>query len=144
LNATLGIAMTCSDLSETLRTQLLTIQHALFRVGGDLATPLTKKEKQDRVAPEHVSVLEEWIVELESGLPPQQKFIIPGGSVAASHLHVSRTVCRRAERRVTALAAAEDINPVVQMYLNRLSDYLFLAARRANTDSGRGDREVEY
>lgn len=144
LNAVIGVVLTCVDLPETLRDHLLQIQHSLFRVGGDLATPLTKKEKEDRVGPEHVTVLEEWINTLESSLPAQRQFILPGGSPAAAHLHLARTVCRRAERRVTLLMNAELINPIVQVYLNRLSDYLFIAAREANRASGAGDVEVKY
>ncbi len=144
LNAAIGVAIACPDLPADIRGNLTTVQHALFRVGGDLATPLSKKEKEDRVGPEHVQLLEQWITALEASLPAQQKFILPGGSPAAAHLHFSRTVCRRAERRVTALAAAEEINPQVQVYLNRLSDYLFIAAREANRAAGAGDCEVQY
>ncbi len=144
LNAAIGVAIACPNVPDVMTAQLLKIQHTLFRVGGDLATPLTKKEKQERVGAQHVSELEEWITALESTLPQQQRFILPGGSPAGSHLHYSRTVCRRAERRVTALAEIEEINPQVVIYLNRLSDYLFVAAREANRVSGMGDVEVRY
>ncbi len=144
LNAVIGVVIACPDLPEALRDHLFQIQHSLFRVGGDLATPLTKKEKEDRVGPEHVTILEGWISALESSLPAQRQFILPGGSPAAAHLHLARTVCRRGERRVTSLMAVEAINPAVQIYLNRLSDYLFIAAREANRVSGKGDVEVKY
>ncbi len=144
LNAAFGIVLTSSGLTSSLRARLTSIQHMLFRVGGDLATPLQKKEKRERIGVADVRDLEEWITALESSLPPQRQFILPGGCPAAAHLHFARTVCRRAERRVTALATIEEINPQVQIYLNRLSDYLFVAAREANQKTGTGDVEVQY
>ena len=144
LNAALGVAITSLDLPADIREQLLRVQHALFRVGGDLATPLTKKEKQERVGLEHVEVIDGWIREIEPALPLQQRFILPGGSPAAAHLHLARTICRRAERRVTALMGIEVINPAIQIYLNRLGDLLFLLARKVNVERGVGDVEVEY
>lgn len=143
LNATIGAAI-ASGMPLPLQDPLLRIQHALFRVGGDLATPLTRQEKEERVGPEHVEVLEEWIRTLESSLPPQTKFILPGGSSAGAHLHCARTICRRAERIVVRLMSTEAINPGVQIYLNRLSDYLFLAAREVNRLEGIPDVEVQY
>ncbi len=144
LNAAIGVALTSADLSGALRVQLTSIQHLLFRVGGDLATPLAVKEKQERVGDDHIRMIEEWIAVLESSLPPQRQFILPGGSVVAAHLHLARTICRRAERWVCALGEKEVLNPCVQICLNRLSDYLFLAAREGNRTAGVGDSDVRY
>ena len=144
LNAALGVAIASPDLPQPIREQLLQIQHALFRVGGDLATPLTKQEKQERVGLEHVEMLDGWIRAIEPQLPQQQRFILPGGSPAAAHLHLARTICRRAERRATALMNIEVINPAIQIYLNRLGDLLFLFARTVNVERGVGDVEVQY
>ncbi len=144
LNAALGVALATTDLTAPLREPLTNIQHMLFRVGGDLATPLQKQEKRERIGAADIHAIEQDIIALEVTLPQQRQFILPAGKPAAAHLHFARTVCRRAERRVTALAAVEEINPYVQMYLNRLSDYLFLAAREANFAAGSGDVEVRY
>ncbi|MSR87499.1 cob(I)yrinic acid a,c-diamide adenosyltransferase [Candidatus Peribacteria bacterium] len=144
LNAALGVAIATPGIHEELRDQLIVLQHALFRLGGDLATPIVKKSKQDRIASDHVVVLEEWITTLESSLEPQRAFILPGGSPLAARLHLARTICRRAERRVSALMTVEPLNPAVQVYLNRLSDYFFLAAREANRAAGMPDVEVQY
>ena len=144
LNAAIGVAIASADLSRGLRQQLTAVQHSLFRVGGDLATPLAGQEKQERVGAQHVDVLEEWITILESSLSPQRTFILPGGTPAAAHLHLARTVCRRAERRVSALMGIEVINPAVQIYLNRLSDYLFLAARECNREAKVPHVDVRY
>ena len=144
LNAALGAVLAIGALSENLCEQLIKIQHLLFRVGGDLATPLSTKEKQDRVGGEHVQQIEEWIIAMESALAPQRSFILPGGSPAASLLHLARTICRRAERSVIALQKKESVNLQVSVLLNRLSDYLFLLARTANHEEGVTDMHVQY
>ena len=144
LNAAIGVALTCVDLPEVLKAQLTSVQHLLFRVGGDLATPFAVKEKQERVGDDHIRQIEEWIAALEASLPLQRQFILPGGSPVAAHLHLARTVCRRAERWVCALGEREVLNPCVQIFLNRLGDYLLVAAREANREMGVGDIEVRY
>ena len=144
LNAVIGCVLAQTGLTETMATQLTHLQHLLFRVGADLATPMESKAKTQRIEPEHVAELEKEIDALESSLAPQQTFILPGGSEAAALLHLARTVCRRAERCLVHLKAQEPVNEQVLIFLNRLSDYLFLLARKANADTGTGDVEVRY
>jgi cob(I)alamin adenosyltransferase len=141
LNALLGVILAEPDVAATLRERLLRVQRLLFTVGADLATPdLAQKVK--RVEAAHVHELEEWITPLENVLPALQKFILPSGSRLGSLLHLARTVCRRAERWVVTLGETETINRDAQIYLNRLSDYLFLAAREANLATGAKETEV--
>lgn len=144
LNAVLGVVLASAHLSVTARTQLTEIQHLLFRIGGDLATPLDKESKQERVGSEHIACIEEWITQIEHRLEPQRAFILPGGTSAGAHLHLARTVCRRAERSVVTLQKIEQVNPDVGILLNRLSDYFFLLARMANAEAGVPDTEVQY
>jgi cob(I)alamin adenosyltransferase len=113
------------------------IQADLFEIGAHLASPGTSRFPG--VDPSRIEALERAIDEMERELSPLTTFILPGGSPAAAQLHIARTVCRRAERRVTAL---EDDSPATQStiaYLNRLSDYLFVAARYANLKAGAAD-----
>jgi len=140
LNAILGVVRT-STLPSSLEQQLGTISADLFTLGADLATPLDPPPAYEipRITGEHVHELEQWIDEHDASLQPLKTFILPGGSPAAAHLHVARTVCRRAERRVVALAAHEDIGVWVMKYLNRLSDYLFTVSRVANAAAGISD-----
>ena len=144
LNACIGVVLASKDLSPKRSEQLLRVQNLLFRVGADLATPLAVNAKVDRMAKEHVMELEEWIHTLEAELPPQTSFILPGGSVSSANLHLARTICRRAERWIVALERDETINPAVRIFMNRLSDYLFIAARAANHEKGIADTSVQY
>ncbi|NOS67053.1 MAG: cob(I)yrinic acid a,c-diamide adenosyltransferase [Candidatus Peribacteraceae bacterium] len=144
LNAILGVVLASVHLSVDARKQLTDIQHLLFRVGGDLATPMQKESKQERVSAEHVARVEEWINVIENSLLPQKSFILPGGTSAAAHVHHARTVCRRAERSVVSLQKIEPVNPDVQVLLNRLSDYFFLLARKLNAEAKVWDTEVKY
>ncbi len=136
LNAALGSAR--AELEEAdLREWLSTIQSSLFDLGGELAIPdveaLAAKGKDlPRVVEAEVDQLEQWIDQLETELAPLRQFVLPGGSRAAAALHLARTVCRRAERQVIALAAREPVAPLLIRYLNRLSDLLFVMARTAN------------
>jgi cob(I)alamin adenosyltransferase len=114
---------------------LIIIQNQLFVVGADLATP-GHAAKIPRVGDSDVTVLEQAIDQFEAILPPLTQFILPGGNLAAAHLHLARTICRRAERHVVSLAREEACSPVISMYLNRLSDFLFVAARAANHLAG--------
>lgn len=115
------------------------IQNDLFDLGADLATPGVEMENALRVQPQQVERLEREIDALNAELQPLNSFILPGGSPAASYLHLARTVVRRAERQTCAAAEQEPINPVAIQYLNRLSDYMFVLARYLN---GRGQADV--
>lgn len=117
---------------------LARIQNQLFVVGADLATP-GEAANIPRVGPAEVAFLEQTIDALEAELPALTQFILPGGSPAAAQLHLARTVCRRAERWVVQLGRHEPVGPDVGVYLNRLSDCLFVLARAANARLGRPD-----
>jgi len=109
------------------------IQHDLFDVGADLATPYKKSpDKALRITDVQVKRLEQEIDALNAALKPLNSFVLPGGTEASAHLHAARTIVRRAERVVCALAAKEKVNPAALRYLNRLSDFLFVLARVAN------------
>lgn len=144
LNAIIGLALCEQSMNWTIRDQLQQLQHLLFRLGADLATPIDAKAKQERMNDDHIGMIEQWISGLEKALPRQTAFLLPGGSKLASLLHVTRTVCRRAERCVVTLEKTEAINASVRIFLNRLSDYLFLAARKANAEKKMKETEVEY
>lgn len=135
LNSILGVVLTY-PLSEDGHRLLQHLQHQLFILGADLATPLSKKVKIERIGSEDIKVLEQWIDKLEENLPPLTSFILPGGSQAGATLHLARTVCRRAERKTVALHQVEDISSDSVIYLNRLSDLLFVLARFENLTTG--------
>jgi cob(I)alamin adenosyltransferase len=144
-NASLGVAIARLDASDDadLRAALQLAQHDLFDCGADLCVPIAKDENPGdklRVTPEQVARLETLIDEYNEPLSPLKSFVLPGGTVAAAHLHVARTAVRRAERVVVRLVQDEPdtTNQTVMVYLNRLSDLLFVLARRAN-DNGGGD-----
>ncbi|HTO70328.1 MAG TPA: cob(I)yrinic acid a,c-diamide adenosyltransferase [Myxococcota bacterium] len=136
LNSVVGVAR--AELGhDDLRAKLETIQSSLFDLGGELATPGAARERKGpRVADADVAELEAWIDALETELEPLRNFILPGGSRAASFLHLARTVCRRAERAVISLAECEEIDALLVRYLNRLSDLLFVMARAVNRRAG--------
>lgn len=138
-NALLGVTRALLDDPE-LEARLTQVQSDLFIVGADLATPHVEGKAASssvpRVQPADVERLEGWIDEAEAQLSPMRSFILPGGCLAAAYLHLARTVCRRAERRVVALEHLEEINPHVRVYLNRLSDLLFVWARLVNQRTG--------
>lgn len=118
------------------------IQHELFDGGGDLANVM--KERVYKLTEAPIEILEARIDSLSEEAPPLKKFILPGGSSAAATLHIARTVARRAERQaVTLMTEVEDVSPIVQKYLNRLSDYLFAAARVVNFRLKISDVEYE-
>ncbi|KAA0955683.1 cob(I)yrinic acid a,c-diamide adenosyltransferase [Sporosarcina sp. ANT_H38] len=144
LNSFVGKAMTELDpvIFADMLTDLEAIQNELFDGGGDLANVM--KERHYKLSEEPVEVLEQRIDVLMEEAPPLEKFILPGGTPAAATLHIARTVARRAERRTVTLMNAEeeeDVPAVVQRYLNRLSDYLFVAARIANSRVNVPDNE---
>jgi cob(I)alamin adenosyltransferase len=140
-NSALGHAVAAlGDLAVHL-SALVRIQNDLFDLGADLATPgedFAPSEMVLRIVPAQASWLEAQIDGLNQDLAPLTSFILPGGSEAAARLHVARASVRRAERAVTALAAAEPVNPTALAYVNRLSDYLFVLARAVNA-AGAGD-----
>jgi len=138
LNAILGVVLSESGLPEQLRQPLGRVQRALFTVGADLASV----SGGSRLSAMSIGELEQWGVAMEAALPSLSAFILPGGSHIAALLHQARAVCRRAERWIVGLAQEELINPEVRVYLNRLSDCLFLAARMANREGAREEVEV--
>jgi cob(I)alamin adenosyltransferase len=129
LNAQIGLALTADGLPERYAGWLRRVQNDLFDLGADLSVPPGGERERLRVAPEQVAWLEEACDEVNAELAPLRSFVLPGGTRAAAHLHVCRTVCRRAERRAIQV---EDGNPEVVRYLNRLSDLLFILSRGAN------------
>ncbi len=142
LNATIGFAMAVQPMVR-IDDVLAPIQHDLFAIGALLATP--DREKMQRhlekanVDDARIASLERAIDACDEELEPLKAFIMPGGTAKAAALHVARTVCRRAERKVVGLAGDEEIPAVVVIYLNRLSDLLFTLARVANKRSGGGE-----
>ncbi|WDQ15495.1 cob(I)yrinic acid a,c-diamide adenosyltransferase [Rhodopirellula sp. P2] len=147
LNATLGqvrsaLEQSAADASEAQRAlgeldaRLVQVQHELFSIGAELASPHPDQFDLRVIGNPHIERLEEWIDDAEQHLPPLKQFILPGGSILASHVHLSRAVCRRAERRVISLADAVQtetpISDTVIIYLNRLSDWLFVVSRLVN------------
>ncbi len=141
LNSVLGLALAHGQLSAELSDLVRSIQNDLFDLGADLCVPPYEGENPEtalRVIPSQVERLERAIDAYNERLQPLTSFILPGGSPAAAHLHVARTVCRRAEIAVVAIPETEAINPQVVCYLNRLSDLLFVVGRICN-DDGRAD-----
>ena len=141
-NALLGVARTQLGSLGDFDPSLAELQNALFDVGADLATPESRYRKNIvPITAEDVAGLEAHIDRLEAGLPELRAFILPGGHPAAASLHHARTVVRRAERRSVKLSHTETINPQVAVYLNRLSDLLFVLARAVNAAAGVQDPE---
>jgi cob(I)alamin adenosyltransferase len=132
LNSMLGIVRADNQDAEIDRI-LSEIQNQLFALGADLATPRSVEKKVvKRIDPKDVQQLEKVIDSVDPVLKPLRRFVLPGGSPLAARLHFARTVCRRAERAVVRLSRNEDIGETVTVYLNRLSDLLFVLARYAN------------
>jgi cob(I)alamin adenosyltransferase len=137
LNAAIG-AVLAAGVDPEMSAMLQAIQRDLFAIGGRLADPSRKvaeRVEKMNVGAADVARLEQWIDRLESGLPPLRRFILPGGSAPGAALHLARTVCRRAERRIVLLGA-DEVPPELLAYVNRLSDYLFVAARAVNRRAG--------
>jgi cob(I)alamin adenosyltransferase len=130
LNAQIGVALTLEDLDPAHAEWLKRIQNDLFDVGADISAPDDPAKDRLRVIPEQTEWLEQRCDEVNATLTPLKSFVLPGGTAAAAHLHVARTVCRRAER--LAIAGGEELNAEVVRYLNRLSDLLFILSRAAN------------
>ncbi len=136
LNAVIGLAL-LEPLPGRFVEWLRRVQNDLLDVGADLSVPSAGDGERERlrVAPAYVEWLEQACDEVNAKLPPLRSFVIPGGTPSGAHLHICRTVCRRAERRAIAV---EDANPEVVRYLNRLSDLLFILSRAVNIPPGRG------
>lgn len=137
LSSTLGVVASAKNCPEEIRGQIMEIQNTLFNVGAYLATPVTGEAGPSLEGIKgKTEKLEGWIDALDEQTPKIRQFILPGGSEESSRCHVARTVCRRAERKVTALARESHVDPDLLGYLNRLSDYLFIAARYLNFITG--------
>jgi cob(I)alamin adenosyltransferase len=139
LNSVLGVAIAHIDsavpvtVPSEVRTALAQIQNDLFDLGAELAWP-----GHNSVSDDHLAFVDECIA-MNASLPPLKEFVLPGGSIASGHLQHARAVCRRAERAVIAMQADVSVDPLVQRYLNRLSDTLFIFARIANQSAGRAE-----
>jgi cob(I)alamin adenosyltransferase len=140
LSSTLGVAL-AGGLDERLAAPLRRIQNELFHLGSDLCVREEDKARLQvpMVEQRHVTALEKLLDELTAEVGPLANFILPGGSLGAAHLHVARTICRRAERLLVTLAREEAIGPHVLPYINRLSDALFVMARYENRARGVAD-----
>ena len=131
LNAALGLALVCA-LDERLRSLLEQIQNELFDLGADLSVPFAAgRSDRLRVEQERVDALERVCDELNAALEPLESFVVPGADEPSARLHLARAVCRRAELAVLEASAARSLNPLAAVYLNRLSDLLFICARIA-------------
>ena len=142
LQAVLGVAQ-AGGVDAELQQMIVTLQRDLFALGARLADPSHKiapRVTKIVINDESVARLEGWIDSLETGLPPLRHFILSGGGPGGAALHLARTVCRRAERATLALGA-DAVEPVVRVYLNRVSDLLFVMARAANHRSGVSESE---
>lgn len=142
LNSAIGLIRS-SPISDTYKAQLIEIQKDLFHTGAELATPNDKmylangKPRLAKLISEtDINHLEKWIDEMEEELPPLMHFILPGGNPGASNAHLSRCICRRAERIIVALKELEEVREEILKFLNRLSDYLFVLARKIAQDAG--------
>ncbi len=131
LNSQLGVLLAEPNLPAAMQAMLTRVQHELFEVGGELSIP-----NYTRITAEMVTRLEQELDALNDNLPPLKEFILPGGSRPAALCHVARAVCRRAERNLTELAQQASISSTSLMYLNRLSDLLFVLCRALNQAFG--------
>ena len=143
LNAIIGLIRAESS-NPTLDKKLARVQSELFDVGADLASPFEERStpigsKIKRITGKQIHLFEEEIDESQKELKPLQQFILPGGTRPSALLHHARTVCRRAERRIATLAREGKANPAVLIYMNRLSDWLFVMARWSNQKAGVSD-----
>jgi cob(I)alamin adenosyltransferase len=130
LNAALGVVV-AGECPTEIRDVLVRVQNELFDLGADLSVPLEHEDRL-RTTQEQVDELEADCDRFNAQLPELKSFVLPGGTPAAARLHVARTVCRRAEREAIEASAAHELNPLALVYLNRLSDLLFILARAAN------------
>jgi cob(I)alamin adenosyltransferase len=144
LNAALGVAITVAG-DALVKRRLESIQHDLFALGAELASPRGESDERRPATPGlptgRTAELEAWIDETEEQLTPLTAFVLPGGVPSAAALHLARTVCRRAERSVVRLSEEGSVDPDLLRYLNRLSDLLFVLARNENRLAGAADVE---
>jgi cob(I)alamin adenosyltransferase len=133
LNSHIGVLL-CEPLPDDLQQELITIQHDLFDLGGELCIPGFTMIQEAQVLR-----LDELLAKYNATLPPLSEFILPGGSRAAAQAHICRTVCRRAERSIVSLGKAEVLNPQPRQFVNRLSDLLFVLSRVLNRFAGGSD-----
>jgi cob(I)alamin adenosyltransferase len=133
LNSHIGLLL-CEDMPGALREELISIQHDLFDLGGELSIP-----GYQAITETHVERLDALLAQYNADLPPLKEFILPAGSRAAAQSHVCRTVCRRAERAIVSLGKTETIHDGARQYVNRLSDLLFVLSRVLNRHAGSGD-----
>ena len=134
LNASIGVITLYA--TEGLKRKLKNIQNDLFDLGADLCVPIAEKNNQRlRVSSKQVETIEAEIDEMNNILEPLNSFVLPGGCKSATFLHLARTICRRAERSVVSLRSKEEINDSALVYLNRLSDWLFVASRVENQEN---------
>ncbi len=138
LNSVLGIAR-AGELSERTAEIIEALQHQMFALGSELASPNPDSPGIVLLGDEVVKGLEHWIDALEEDLAPLKSFILPGGSLGAARLHFARCVCRRAEREIAKLAQSTEIRPTVLKYINRVSDLLFVLARAVNHEANVAD-----
>lgn len=138
-NSAIGLAVSFipeKEIFSSLKNELIVIQHSLFDLGAHLATPQTHSSNEKlflaRFEDKEIEALEKWIDFMEEKLPKLKSFILPGGGAIGAHLHLARSFCRRAERYVVDLATSGDASESALKYINRLSDYLFVASRYAN------------
>ncbi len=141
LNSFLGLLVSNNTISDQHRV-LQQVQHTLFDIGANLATHPRMSPPMDPVKDTDISTLEDQIDIMTAVLPPLKHFILPGGDAPTAQCHISRTICRRAERRLVHLQREEEIDPNAIRYLNRLSDYLFVLARM--TAHQNGSEEVQW
>lgn len=137
LNAVLGMVRSVG-VDKTIDAMIEQVQNELFSIGAELATPKPDEFDLRIIGSGHIACLERWIDESEDGLPPLKTFILPAGTPAATHIHLARSTCRRAERRLVTLQQQNEgsVSADLLVYLNRLSDLLFVLARRVNAQAG--------
>ena len=133
LNSAIGVLL-AEALPTDIRDALLGIQHDLFDLGGELSLP-----GHALISTAHLARIEDLVTRFNAGLPSLKEFVLPGGTRPAALAHMARTICRRAERTLVALARQEELPPLQVQYLNRLSDLLFVLARALNKSGGNGD-----
>jgi len=143
LNAAIGLVRS-TDVGSQIDSQLETIQHELFSIGAELATPNPDQHQMRIIAAKQIERLEQWIDKHEGELPELKNFILPVGNMATTSTHLARSICRRAERRIVTLAGQlegteSSISNDLIVYLNRLSDLLFVLARAINQRAGDGE-----
>jgi cob(I)alamin adenosyltransferase len=142
MNSHLGVAVSSAP-SQEIGNALKILQSLIFELGSDIAAALIKGQMggEARISEIHIQLLESEIDRMTTHLPPLRAFILPGGSLSATQIHVARSVCRRAERELILAADSEEISEFSRIFLNRLSDYLFTLARYENFLSGHSETE---